>query len=250
MVSRQPHANVAVLVLHRSHVGREAFVATQRWPVRPEVEGRSGLPLGMLGVTPAWAGCRGHACSLRQLLRLGKYAIRSGAGRGVVRWTASGQRVCIMSPADQQLPTLERGIDAGQRPLPLMVNGCHPCGPSRRPGRPPGSASSWTAHKQAEHVRSAPGRYQRRLRECRRGAVVVSGPKAGRRWRGGSCRTCLWTVLVPGAVPLPRPSPGSLREGSSPGLQNRGRFPDPCRSCSASPIPNRCPYTPTDQTDP
>jgi hypothetical protein len=48
--------------------------------VRPEVERRSGLPLGMLGVTPAWAGCRGHACSLRQLLRLGKYAIRSGAG--------------------------------------------------------------------------------------------------------------------------------------------------------------------------
>ena len=66
MVSRQPHADVAILVLHGSDVGRETVFTSQRWPVRPVVEGRSGLPLGMLGVAPAWAGCGGHACSLRQ----------------------------------------------------------------------------------------------------------------------------------------------------------------------------------------
>src|ERR1035437_8704055 len=65
MVSRQPHADVAILVLHSSDVGRETFLTSQRWPVRPVVEGRSGLPLGMLGVAPAWAGCGGHGCSLR-----------------------------------------------------------------------------------------------------------------------------------------------------------------------------------------
>lgn len=66
MVSRQPHADVAILVLHSSDVGRETFFTSQRWPVRPIVEGRSGLPLGMLGVAPAWTGCGGHVCSLRQ----------------------------------------------------------------------------------------------------------------------------------------------------------------------------------------
>jgi hypothetical protein len=66
MVSRQPHADVAILVLHSSDVGRETFFTSQRWPVRPVMEGRSGLPLGMLGVAPAWTGCGGHVCSLRQ----------------------------------------------------------------------------------------------------------------------------------------------------------------------------------------
>src|SRR5664279_6039403 len=59
-------ADVAILVLHSSDVGRETFFTSQRWPVRPVMEGRSGLPLGMLGVAPAWTGCGGHACSLRQ----------------------------------------------------------------------------------------------------------------------------------------------------------------------------------------
>jgi hypothetical protein len=66
VVSRQPHADVAILVLHSSDVGRETFFTSQRWPVRPVMEGRSGLPLGMLGVAPAWTGCGGHVCSLRQ----------------------------------------------------------------------------------------------------------------------------------------------------------------------------------------
>src|SRR5664280_1574941 len=48
-------------VLHGSHISGEAFVTSQRWPVRPEVEGGSRLPLGMLGVAPAWAGCGRHA---------------------------------------------------------------------------------------------------------------------------------------------------------------------------------------------
>jgi len=65
MVGGKPHADVSVLVLHRSHVGRETFVASQRWPVRPVVFGRSGLPLRMLGVAPTRAGCGGHAFSLR-----------------------------------------------------------------------------------------------------------------------------------------------------------------------------------------
>ena len=84
MVSRQPHADVAILVLHSSDVGRETFFTSQRWPVRPVVEGRSGLPLGMLGVAPAWAGCGGHACSLRQphgRMRIGGGASGSGTTR-------------------------------------------------------------------------------------------------------------------------------------------------------------------------
>src|ERR1035437_4112360 len=84
MVSRQPHADVAILVLHGSDVGRETFLTSQRWPVRPVVGGRSGLPLGMLGVAPAWAGCGGHACSLRQphgRMRIGGGASGSGTTR-------------------------------------------------------------------------------------------------------------------------------------------------------------------------
>ncbi len=65
MVGRQPHADVAILVLHGSHISRETFIASQGRPVRPEMRGRLGFPIGMLGVAPTRAGCGGHALSLR-----------------------------------------------------------------------------------------------------------------------------------------------------------------------------------------
>ena len=64
MLGRQPHAHVAKLVLHGGDVGRETILASHRWPVWPEVSDRFGFPLGMIGVTPARAGCGGHGISL------------------------------------------------------------------------------------------------------------------------------------------------------------------------------------------
>ena len=105
MVGRQPHADVSILVLHGSHVGRETFVAPQRWPVRPVVFGRPDFPLGMLGVAPARAGCGGHGFSLR--LPKG----RRRAGGRLLRF--GGDRRPVESPRrvhrDHHRPTVSHG---------------------------------------------------------------------------------------------------------------------------------------------
>jgi hypothetical protein len=124
MVSRQPHADVAILVLHGSDVGRETFVASQRWPVRPVVEGRSGLPLGMLGVAPAWASCGGHACSLRQ--PQGRRRIGGGAsGSGTTREL---EKSLAESPATITRPTVSKTYVQVRSQMPITASELQTCG--------------------------------------------------------------------------------------------------------------------------
>src|SRR5665811_523978 len=44
MLGRKPHADVASLVLHGSHIGGETILASHRWPVWSEVSDRFGFP--------------------------------------------------------------------------------------------------------------------------------------------------------------------------------------------------------------
>ena len=110
MVSRQPHADVAILVLHGSDVGRETFVTSQGRPVRPEVLGRRGFPLRMLGVAPARAGSRGHAFSLLQP----KGRKRIGGSCPRLQDDPSPKKVHGTAASDPHRPTSPHDIRAAQ----------------------------------------------------------------------------------------------------------------------------------------